>query len=196
MFLAVLVPESIFIQWYQFLAIARKYYMHKTTYFVPTGLKEVFRTCSLVLVFPCTIMMVVYLPINIHWLKFWAWTQQLGVLKTHLPAIWCISEAPETSVLELLNRRIQWCVGPNLSRLFHLFFKIILPTNGDGAWVLEVMNTPQQTLFIHGRGSVVVLLVPWQINVVCARFWWPVQLYEICVKLWVGIPYLFTLVNM
>ena len=74
-------------------------------------------------------------------------------LKISLPREWGTSEAPETSVLGLLTRRIQWRVDPSLFGNFSSIFQQYLPKNED--WVLAPVDAPQQEIFVRGLGSVV-----------------------------------------
>ena len=51
-------------------------------------------------------------------IDFWAKTQQLDFLKKHLSQDWGTLEAPETSLLELLTRRIQLCIMKKFMAMF------------------------------------------------------------------------------
>ena len=82
----------------------------------------------------------------------------------NLPQIGGTSEAPETSVLELLMRRIQLCKVPRLFGHFHLFYKINLPKNKNGAWDFSPMDAPRQELSNGGLGCFVSTSNFWQID--------------------------------
>ena len=99
--------------------------------------------------------------------------QQLGFLKTSFRYIgWVTSEVPETSVLELLARRIQWCDNPSLFEHFHLFFKHEMPKNKNKAWVHAPVDAPWREFYPWSRvccshlGLAAIFL--------CNRFWWPI----------------------
>ena len=145
---------------------------------MPTGFLFLLRNHLFVIVFACTYL--VCIPINIDRHDFQAETQQLGFLKNNLPQDWDTSEAPETSVLELLTRPIQKCGDP--ISIF-VFWKVIFENipnnaNANGAWVPPPIDAPWRELFVYGLRSAVALSVPGKLFL-CDRFWWPIQIYRL-----------------
>jgi len=87
------------------------------------------------------------------------------------------SKRSETSVLDLLTRRIEWCGRPTLFGHFSSIFKINPPAKKNWAWFTAPMDAPRQKCSISGIGSIKVLLFCWYIDFVCVRMGWPIQLW-------------------